>query len=234
MLEAAFAEMLADPERFLRHYLVMIAGSSPSKPPLVLQQQATFRMRAGDVTVQGFQTGFSGMRGLTKKRTQLRIETVPDGTTARADQLVFQAWYIPMTEIAPKTETSDGGSRGALAHHVTLRGHGGPDIALTSQMSGCTLGIGSPTKDGSRFVAHIRSPSGQQPDAKTRENMRNAASLGTMDAFFERTSQSGDDHSYANPRNRATIIGVRRANQWRFYAQTYDIHVGRLYKVDRL
>jgi hypothetical protein len=51
--------------------------------------------------------------------------------------------------------------------------------------------------------------------------MQDDASLGTMDAFFERPSRPGN-RSYGNSHDRATIIGVRRANQWRFYAQTYN------------
>jgi len=221
MLNQALAEMRADPARFLRHYLVLIAGGTPG---IVPQQQATFSMKVGDRLFRGFQTGLSGTVGLMKQRPQLRITKVPDGTTAGADEVVFQAWYIPMTEM------NAGG--GGLAHHVTLSGNGGPDIALTSQMSGCTLGIGSALGDGSRFVAHIRPPSGP-PNIQTYADMRNDASLGTMDGFFERPSRPGTQ-SYGNPHNRATIIGVRHAGQWHFYAQTYNFDARKLFKVEQL
>ena len=63
--------------------------------------------------------------------------------------------------------------------------------------------------------------------------MRNAASVGGMDALFERPRQAGGQ-SYGNAGNRATIIGVRGADGWRFYAQIYD-HIAReLFKVERL
>ena len=221
MLSEALAEMHSDPARFLRHYLVMIAGGVREVVP---QKRATFSMTAGDQRFEGFQTGISGKAGLMKERPQLRIAKVPDGTTAGVGEVVFQAWYIPMTDMS--------GGGGGLAHHVTLSGSDGPDIALTSQMSGCTLGIGSALGDGSRFVAHIRPPSGQ-PDAQAYANMRNDASLGTMDAFFERPSRPGN-RSYGNPHNRATIIGVRRANRWRFYAQTYNFGERKLFKVEEI
>ena len=63
--------------------------------------------------------------------------------------------------------------------------------------------------------------------------MRNNAGLGTMDTFFERPSRPGNQ-SYGNPENRATIIGVRRANQWRFYAQTYNFGARKLFTVEPL
>jgi hypothetical protein len=217
----ALTEMHADPESFLRHHLVMIAGGGSGVVP---QKQATFTMKVGDNLFQGFQTGISGKVGLTKQRNQLRIMKVPDGTIAEAGAAVFRAWYIPMTEMS--------GSGGGLAHHVTLAGSDGPDIALTSQMSGCTFGLGSAAPDGSRFVAHIKPPSGP-PNTEAYASMRNDASLGTMDAFFERPSRPGD-RSYGNPRNRATIIGVRHANQWRFYAQTYNLDEKQLFKVEPL
>jgi hypothetical protein len=181
-------------------------------------------MKAGDQLFEGFQSGFSGKVGLAKERPQLRIVKVPDGTTAGPGEVAFQAWYIPMTDMS--------GGGGGLAHHVTLSGKDGPDIALTSQMSGCTLGIGSAATDGSRLVAHIRPPLGQ-PTAQTHANMRNDASLGTMDAFFERPSRPGN-RSYGNPHNRAAIIGVRRANRWRFYAQTYNFDQRKLFKVEQM
>ena len=221
MLNEALTEMRTDPESFLRHYLVTIAGGAPRVVP---QQRATFTIKAGDQLFQGFRTGISGKVGLMKERPQLRIVKVPDGTTAGAGEVAFQAWYIPMTDMS--------GGGGGLAHHVTLSGSDGPDIALTSQMSGCTLGIGSAAQDGSRFVAHIRPPSGQ-PNAQTYTNMRNDAGLGTMDTFFERPSRPGDQ-SYGNPENRATIIGVRRANEWRFYAQTYNFGARKLFRVEPL
>lgn len=216
MLNKAYAEMCADPVSFLRHYMVTIAVAGRVSPA-----PATFTMSAENNSFAGFQTGISGWRGLTKQRQKLRIMKVHPGTTAGPDAVIFQAWCIPMTEM---------GSPGSA--HVNLPGRDGPNIALTSQMSGCTLAIGSPANDGSRFVAHVRPPV-PQPTEQTYMAMREAARRGRRDAFFDRLSRPGDQ-SYGNPFNRATIIGVRRANQWRFYAQTYNLDEQRLFKVERL
>ena len=63
--------------------------------------------------------------------------------------------------------------------------------------------------------------------------MRREASFGNMDGFFDRPSRPGAA-SYGNPENRAPIIGVRRAGNWRFYAQTYHLHDRRLFNVEAL
>ena len=221
-VNSALAEMRADPESFLRHYLVTIATGVPGGG-IVLEQQATFRTVAGSQTFNGFRTGISRITGQMTGRSQLQIMKTPEGTIAGANEAVFQAWYIPMT---------DAGGGGGLSHHVLLSGTEGPDIAFTSQVSGCTVGIGSARVDGSRLVSHIRPPSGQ-PNDQTYADMRKAASLGSMATIFDRPSRPGA-RSYGNPNNRATIIGVRTAGQWRFYAQIYNLATRDLFKVERL
>jgi hypothetical protein len=99
-------------------------------------------------------------------------------------------------------------------------------------MSGCTFAIGSPGYDGSRYVSHIRPPKGE-PNAGTYDAMRQKASFGDMEAFFDRGSRVGR-RTYANPNNFATVIGVRQDGNWRFYAQTYNRGDRRLFKVEVL
>ena len=117
--------------------------------------------------------------------------------------------------------------------HTFLSGTEGPDIAFTSQLSGCTFSIGFPSPDGGRIVSHIQPPQSRQPTAADYQSMRDAASLGEMDHFFDRESHPGAT-SYGDPHNRATIIGIRRQGNWFFYAQIYNIVDRRLYRVERL
>jgi hypothetical protein len=217
----ALNELRTAPENFLRHYMVSIAGGTPG---LVPQRHTNFLIEAADgLAFRGFQTGLAGALDKTKDRPQLRIRMVNAGATAGPNQAVFEAWYIAMSDI----------EGGPLAHQVSLSGSDGPDIALTSQMSGCTFGIGSAARDGGRLVSHIRPPPGGQPDVATYQTMRQAASFGDMDGFFDRLSRPGAA-SYGNPENRATIIGVRRGGNWRFYAQVYHLHNRQLFKVEAL
>jgi len=205
-------ELQSDPQGFLRHYVVTIAiaGMTSGTVP---QRRTTFLMEPGnEPAFRGFQTGLSGLAGRDKSRPRLRIRTFDRGAAAEPGKFVFDAWCIPMSE---KDD-------GPLARHVLLPGSGGPDIALTSQMSGCTFGIGSPGRDGSRFVSHVRPPAGRQE-----------ASLGDMEAFFDRGSRVGS-RSYANRENYATVIGIRQDGNWRFYAQTYNLGDRRLFKVEAL
>jgi hypothetical protein len=216
----ALNELQADPEGFLRHYMVSIAGGTTG---IVPRRHTHFLIEAADQAYQGFQTGMAGKLGRTKERPKLNIRMADANTTAGPGQAVFDAWYIAMSDM--------GG--GALAHQVYLAGTGGPDIALTSQMSGCTFGIGSAGSDGGRLVAHIRPPGGAPPNAATYQAMRQEATFGDMDGFFDRASRPGAA-SYGNPENRASIIGVRQAGNWRFYAQTYNLQQQRLFKVEAL
>jgi hypothetical protein len=220
-MEEALDELRGDPQSFLRHYVVTIAisgGTSGNGQ----QHPATFLIGpSGNPASPGFQTGLSGLAGRSKDRGQLRITTVTPGFAAAPGQSTFEAWYIPMSEM-----------NDAPTRRVLLPSSGGPDIALTSQMSGCTFAIGSPGYDGSRYVSHIRPPKGE-PDAKTYDDMRQKASFGDMETFFDRESRVGS-RTYANRDNFATVIGVRRNGNWRFYAQTYNRGDRRLFKVEAL
>jgi len=70
----------------------------PSVQPDIFEVSAMFGP-AGHNPFEGFETGISGWRGFIKERQEMRISKVPGGTTADADEVVFQAWYIPMTDV---------------------------------------------------------------------------------------------------------------------------------------
>jgi hypothetical protein len=219
-IDDALAEMRSNPEDFLRHYQVQIAGGTPA---IVPQRHSDFVIaQAPDETYSGFQTGLSGKLGQTKERPRLRISMANPNQVAGQGEAIFQAYYIGMSEM--------GG--GALAHQVLLPGTGGPDIAVTSQLSGCSFGVGSANSAGDRFVSHIQPPAGQ-PTAATYQTMRTEATFNAMDAIFERPSRPGND-DYGNAANRATIIGIRENGNWRFYAQIYNMGDRNLFKVEAL
>lgn len=170
---------------------------------------------------EGFQTGFAGLRGRTKARPHLRMTMV--GATATGPD-VFEAHYIPMAGV----------DAGREAHHWLMPGSTGPNLALTSQLSGCTIGIGSATSDGGRLVSHVSPPFPDAvPTAADAVAMRQAASLGSMDRIFDRASQNGP-RSYASVNNRATVVGVRHESRWRFFAQTLNVQQRWLLAVEEL
>jgi hypothetical protein len=200
-------DLVADPETFLRHYFLFIGGGQGTTSGV-----ATFVCELPGNTVTGFTTGLSGILGLTKDREKIKFRKVaiPPRTQLGTDE--FDAWYIAMTELGSNAQTT----------HFPLPGNSGPDLMLTSQLSGCTVGIGSGTTSGSRLVSHIQPPSGElDEDTLTRmhDDTVNRMTDG-FDAVFERANQPGARH-YGDARNRATVVGVRRGNAWEFWAQEY-------------
>lgn len=224
-LATILAELRADPEAFLRHNVVSIAGGNPNLTQL-FEKRAWFDLSTANMpSYTGFQTGLAGLRSKTKDRPMIRFSKLQANAVAAAvaGNNAVEAWYVPMAQ-----ETTRMANR-----HTLLSGTDGPDIAFTSQLSGCTFSIGSAGTDGGRIVSHIQPPGGAQPTAANYQSMRDAASLGDMEHFFDRESRPGPT-SYGEPRNRATIIGVRRQGNWLFYAQIYNVIDRRLYKVERL
>jgi hypothetical protein len=222
-LASIMAELHADPETFLRHYVVSIAGGAPNMAQ-PFEDRGMFRLDTeGMQAYQGFQTGLAGMMSKTKTRPMIRFTKLSAAAAASAGDDAVEAWYVRMLQRTTET----------LNRHTLLPGSGGPDIAFTSQLSGCTFSVGAAGADGGRFVAHIQPPQGVQPTAADYQSMRDAASLGRMETIFDRPSRPGAT-AYGDARNRATIIGVRSQGNWSFFAQTYNTIERRLHGVERL
>ena len=126
----------------------------------------------------------------------------------------FNAYYVAMMQ-----DEND-----LINAHYALPRNGptsdaNPDIMLTSQLSGCTFGIGTQA-EGAQLVTHIQPNPGL---GAVREHLgvtvRNQLADG-IDSVFEREAQN-EDTGYGNQGNRATIIGIRIDNRWNFYVQCY-------------
>lgn len=205
-LVTLLGELRADPVAFLRHYRVDIAGGAGNASGV-----ATFRYAnaaqtdAETIFARGFTTGLSGLLGLTKQRRLVKFQKVALPPRAKGPN-EFDAHYVAMTQ------TTDG----AATTHVVAPGAGGPDILLTSQLSGCGFGIGSGNAHGDRLVSHIQPPG---PGVGVHGALVGGMAHGT-DATFEK-NPAGGARDYAG-NNRATVVGLRRGAAWTFYAQIYS------------
>jgi hypothetical protein len=217
-------EMTANPEAFLRHYFVQIAGgkAETSGTPSGV---GTFSFYTYNTAVPGFTTGLSGFLGITKNREKIRFSKLRmRKSTLAADE--FDAWYVAMVVSGSGVQTT----------HSMVPGAGGPDILLTSQLSGCTFGIGSATASGGRLVSHIQPLGTATGRTDMHTEMLAGLNTGGVDSLFEKENRPGA-HSYGgNANNRASVIGVRHNGQWGFYAQTYNNAHGaeEIYKVERI
>lgn len=238
MNAAEFLEGLrADPLAFLRRHVFYVVGlpsgtahrrehfpsfraaGAAETPSLTIPTRSVpprrglFEIDEDTASFEGFQTGLAGQLGRSRSRDKFTLRPAGGGAADRQ----LDAWYVPMSDQ----------QSGAVTSYVVLPGEGGPDIALTSQLSGCTFGLGMAARDGSRIVSHTR------PDPSHAGGAAGKAAFGPMADIFDRQSRPGP-RAYGNPDNRATIIGLRQQGQWRFFAQTYQTLPNRLLSVERL
>ena len=87
---------------------------------------------------------------------------------------------------------------------------------ITSQLTGCTFGIGSDAA-GNRLVSHIQPPQA----VKNAELRRSAVAMATGRGFSadQPFSKFERENDYAC---QAAIVGVRRDGKWHLYAQHID------------
>jgi hypothetical protein len=220
------AELRANPGEFLRHYWVTVLGGAAAKTGRP-SGEATFFCHYDEWTrIPGFTTGRSGRKGKKKNRHLVNFSKVEQPPKTDLSDSEFNAWYIAMAVLGAKEKTT----------HFMLPGNDGPDLMLTSQLSGCTFGIGSGTNTGGYLVSHIQ-PTGGSTDDDVRNDLHETmvSRLGNVEALFERENRPGE-HDYGEQHTRATILGVRHNTNWQFWAQLYgDTIVGEeIYKVVRL
>lgn len=222
-LATLLGEMRANPEAFLRHYRVDIAGGAAKASGIATFSYDNANLQDNEVRfIPGFTTGLSGLFGLQKQRRLIKLRKVCVPPKPNPDPLTeFEAHYIAMTQ------TTDG----PATTHVVVPGAGGPDIMLTSQLSGCGFGIGNPNGGGDRVLSHIQ-PSAA--GASVHGALAGGMGGGGMAATFEK-DPNGGGRDYAG-NNRATVIGLRNGATWSFYAQVYDTNQNtrELFKVVRL
>lgn len=222
MTPAQVIALLPNPEALMRRVNLVIAGGATRSPTLPNAPAppangqaviATFQvsmkgyMSNGVFVPQvasGFTTGLSGLFGRRKNRPIAQIRRLPGPAVAAPAADQFNAYYVPMVQ------TSD---VGLGTSHYSLPTVGGPDVMITSQLSGCSFGVGS-SAAGAVLVSHV------QPDAAVAAPNRAADLANNLRAGFANVrgtaSKSGLYDEFA------AIIGVRSNAVWRFYLQAYD------------
>ena len=196
----------AKPEELLRHCRIQIKGSPIAAPPNGAAPILTCVVAMGDQAVVGFTTGRSGEKGIKKHRDFASLTMLGVQKPGLADN-EFDAYYIPMVQTA---DVGGGNS------HYRLPTAGGPDIMLTSQLSGCRFGTGSDA-NGVTLVTHIQPNQGVQKDVRQADLAVNVAQ-----GFVDQGGTTGSGFSMGGTYtqgNKATIVGVRTGGVWHFYQQ---------------
>jgi hypothetical protein len=204
--DEATALLRTDPKKLMRRaYLHILGGNLRSGRHHFIVLDAT---RLGNATIPGFTTGISGWRDKRKDRPvfsiQLRRLALPgDVAGSDANNTVF-AHYISMRQTNEAVGTT----------HYVLPANGGPDLMITSRLSGCMFGIGSNAANN-RLVSHIQ-PDLSLADAQRGPDLAAAVTGGfaQVDTTFVRGGGYDTD---------ASIIGIRRNGAWSIYAQHLDV-----------
>lgn len=203
-LEDALLLVTTDPRTLLDNAYISLAGGGPHSiskisyfsisKPLGLQNMY---QRAGNY-VPGFQIMVY----------ESDVPLPAEFTTAGEDHLSFQAYYIAMKRMAAIAGYAPAGTRYALPSV------GGPDICITSQLSGCTFGIGSQAPGGSCLVSHIQ-PTGVLAAAQP---VMAAQTQDLFGAAPQKLVQKGAALDYAD---RANVMGQRNYGHWDFFMQAF-------------
>lgn len=119
----------------------------------------------------------------------------------------FAAWHVPVDSSSNVTFSS--------LTAVPVSRQGGPDIVLTTQLTGCCFACAS--NNDMVFMQHVQ-PQGTTP-AKLASDMGGGSfsGVGPIQMAF-----GSDGVSYDNAKNRVIIVGLRTQRTWRIYAQIQD------------
>ncbi len=198
-----------DPETLMRRVSLKIFGGSRT-----LSSAHPFIVVDAQRTMPGFTTGISGLLKQKKDRPvfhiKLRRAALPGEIAAATDETSFFAEYIAMGQV----------SDGWRATHRMLPARGGPDIMVTSQLTGCTFGIGSDA-GGNRLVSHLQPPQSEKNPEMRSARLSEATGRGFSPNAPFATFERGHDYQ-----SEAAILGIRRDGAWRLYAQHIDFRVG--------
>lgn len=131
-------------------------------------------------------------------------------TDAAGDEhLTFTAFYIAMKPMATVAGQAPAGT-----HFVLPATGGGSELCITSQLSGCTFGIGSQAPGGCCLVSHIQ-PVGPLATAQGAMAAQTQALFG---AAPRKLVQKGAANDYVD---RAHVIGKRSFGHWDFFMQPF-------------
>jgi hypothetical protein len=199
---------LQSPEELLRHCMLAIAGGGGQAPPNGQAAIATFLV-AMDPTakVKGFTTGASGALGIQKQREFASLTKLPGVAKVAPAANEFNAYYVPMAQM---DDVWNGSS------HYVLPSAGGPDVMITSRLSGCRFAVGSDA-NGAVLVSHV------QPSKAINEGLRQGSLAGVVSGGFAQqggtqTASFAMEQDYAKG-DKAAVIGLRNGGTWHFYLQ---------------
>lgn len=204
-LETAWRLIQTDPRTLLDTAYVALAGGDEHSR----SEAALFAIsKPGDL--QGLYTRTDGTQLPGFRVALLQGEKVVASrySTGGVEHRTFAAFYIAMKRMGPGPGDAPAGTYFALPG-----AGGGSNICITSQLSGCTFGIGSQVGGGgSCLVSHIQ-PHGPLGAAQPVMAAQTTALFGQAPDTLVEKGPSYDD--------RAHVVGQRVHGRWFFFIQKF-------------
>jgi hypothetical protein len=189
---SAIAALFKDPHDFLLHNLVKIFGGATLHSKLRI---FTIEKKEG-VNITGPSTR-DASRMKSRERWDIKVTPKQPGSGLAENE--FEAYYLAMKQLDDDFQTT----------HFTVP-LDGPDLLLTSQLSGCSFGFAS-TLDGNCMVSHIQpSKAGAVADS------------GKMASKILEGAMGGSVFGRSQYDEMATVLGHRQKGHWAFYAQMHN------------
>lgn len=205
-LELAFNLIKTDPRTLLDNAFVSIAGGGSksysklayftiSKPAA---RQGRFKRLGSDALIPSFEVAVHEDATSLPPKFKSNIGE---------DQYSFQAFYIAMKRVVAVGSVPAG-------TRFVLPSAGESDVCITSQLSGCTFGIGSQGPGGCCLVSHI------QPvvSAATDQALMAQQTQSLFGSPPVKLIEKGMGKDYVD---RAHVIGHRAYGVWQFYLQKF-------------
>jgi hypothetical protein len=204
---AGVIDLIADPFDFMKNNIVIVE----------MEGNNAVRRTTGTTTLRLYSRPTNRVKGHKRdwKKTKTPVYYLsPDPVPvffmdAIIDPIPFDAYFCPY--------------RQAETHGTMISGHA--KLMFTTQMDGCTLGIGSATPTGDRLVFHANSGGtsnvamNNQDRSLRTEFAADGANIEKMWSPTDyRTSRKGTYY-------KATTFGVRdtTTNTWSFFCQRYTV-----------
>lgn len=205
-LDDALHLLLTDPRTLLDNaFLAQVGGSESSTSKAALfsiskpaAMQNAWKRAGSDAFIPAFQI-----------KVRQEVSTLPRKFVEGTEEcLSFSAFYVAMKRMAAV------GSEPVGTYLVLPSSGGGSEICITSQLSGCTFGIGSQGPGGCCVVSHI-----QPVTSAATDQLEMAAQTQRLFGSAPRKLvEMGGAKDYAD---RANVIGQRQYGVWSFFLQSF-------------
>lgn len=213
-VEHAFNLFLLNPKRFMQTFFLRLIGAGTGRDSglsvFTFQKNTVY----APMTFQGKEVEIFDVRVADADPNRV-LQSGGDGDDM---WLEFRAYYVAMKKaVAPTVGTALTGT------YFTLPGTGGFDMMITSQLSGCTFGIGSQAANANSActVSHI-----EPFDASATGNIllaQQTTALHSVDnpmRVIQHTLRGGAGVGYDV---RAHVVGKRdTGGVWQFWAQKFN------------